>query len=105
MSAQPQIAEYFADFGTRLARLLRERGVEIQPPTINSLLADEVLRLAATVAHTSERTFAPLASFVTGIAVGELRAAGGSDGEIAALVAQLRTELDASIERQPPAGT
>ncbi|HZK75246.1 MAG TPA: DUF6457 domain-containing protein [Clostridia bacterium] len=107
MSAQPQIAEYFADFGRRLARLVHVRGVEIEAPTLSSVLADEVLQLAAAVAHTSERTFAPLASFVTGIVVGELRAAGQlrSDGEIAALVAQLRTELDASTDRQPRAGT
>jgi hypothetical protein len=107
MSAKPQNAEYFADFGARLARLARIRGLEIEPPSIAPTVAAEVLELAGTVAHMSERTFAPLASFVTGIAVGELLAAGrlGSDRETATFVAQLRQELDASVVRQPPDGT
>ena len=106
MSAQPRFAEYFVDFGVRLARLIHALGMDIEAPTISSHVAAEVLELAGTVAHTSERKFAPLAAFVTGIAVGQLRAAGrlGSDHEVAALVAQLRTELDASIARQPPDG-
>ncbi|HEY8634168.1 MAG TPA: DUF6457 domain-containing protein [Candidatus Dormibacteraeota bacterium] len=106
MSPQPRIAEYFADFGARLARLVHVLGVEIEPPTISSRVAAEVLELAGTVAHTSERKFAPLAAFVMGVAVGQLRAAGrlGSDREVATLVAQLRTELDASIASQPSDG-
>jgi hypothetical protein len=104
MNVQPQIAEYFADFGARLARLVRVRGMDIEPPTISSRVAAEVLELAGAVAHTSERKFAPLAAFVTGIAVGELRAAGRllSESEVAAFVAQLREELDIPIARQPP---
>jgi hypothetical protein len=50
MSTQPQIAEYCADFGRRLARLVHVRGVEIEAPTLSSVLADEVLQLAAAVA-------------------------------------------------------
>jgi hypothetical protein len=98
--------EYLSTFGARLARVALAQGAEIEPPTIGSGVAAEVLELAGTVAHTSERKFAPLASFLTGIAVGRLAAAGGlaSDREIAAFVGQVRKDLDASIARLPPDG-
>jgi Domain of unknown function (DUF6457) len=101
MSLESPIHDYFVDLSSRLARLAQAHDAEIEPPAISSRVATEVLELAATVAHTSERKYAPLASFVTGIAVGELRAAGRlvSDGEIAAFVAQLRQELDVPTVR------
>jgi hypothetical protein len=97
--------EYFSMFGARLARIAQAHGAEIEPPTIGSGAAAEVLELAGTVAHTSERKFAPLASFLTGMAVGRLAAAGrlASDGEIAGFVGQLRKDLT-SIARLPPDG-
>ncbi len=90
--------EYFSNFGARLARIAQAQGAEIEPPTIGSGVVAEVLALAGTVAHTSERKFAPLASFLTGIAVERLAAAGrlGSDREIADFVGQVRKELDPS---------
>jgi hypothetical protein len=98
--------EYFSMFGARLARIAQAHGAEIEPPTIGSGAAAEVLELAGTVAHNSERKFAPLASFLTGMAVGRLAAAGrlASDAEIAAFVGRLRKDLDASIARLPPDG-
>lgn len=98
MSAEPRMSEYFSDLGARLARLAQAHGVELETPTIDPRVAAEVLELAGTVAHASERKFAPLASFVTGLAVGRLRAAGqlGSDPEVAAFVARLRKELETS---------
>ena len=97
MSAQPRFSEYFADFGARLARLARAQGTEIETPTINSHVAAEVLELAGTVAHRGERKFAPLASFLTGVAVGSLRSAGQlqTDKEVAAFIERLRQSLDA----------
>lgn len=98
--------EYLSTFGARLARVALAHGAEIEPPSIGSGVAAAVLELAGTVAHTSERKFAPLASFLTGIAVGRLAAAGGlaSDLEIAAFVGQVRKDLDASIALPPPDG-
>jgi hypothetical protein len=86
MAAFPHMHEYVSDLGLRLIRLAQARGVEMEAPGFDPRVATEVLELAGTVAHTSERKFAPLASFVTGLAVGKLRAAGelGSDSEIAA---------------------
>ena len=97
MSAQPRFNEYFSDFGARLARLALAQGIEIETPTIDSHAATEVLELAGTVAHRSERKFAPLASFLTGVAVGSLRSAGQlqTDKEVAAFVEELRQSLDA----------
>lgn len=40
------------------------------------MVADEVLELARVAAHTKERRFAPLASFMAGVAVERLRQAG-----------------------------
>jgi hypothetical protein len=70
--------------------------LEIESPVIESGVAGEILALAGTVAHTSERKFAPIASFAAGIAVGRLQAAGllPSDREVTAFIAQLQTELD-----------
>ena len=96
MSPQPRMSEYFLDFGARLARLSQAHGVEIEAPSIGSRAAAEVLELAGTVAHASERKFAPLASFLTGVAVGSLRSAGQlqTDKEVAAFVEELRQSLD-----------
>ncbi len=100
MSAQPSISEYFSAFGERLARLARAQGVEIETPTIDSHVAAEVLELAGAVARSSERKFAPLASFLTGVAVGSLRSAGQlqTDREVVAFVAELRQNLGGSSQ-------
>jgi hypothetical protein len=95
MSSESPIHEYLVDLSSRLARLAKAQNAEIEPPTITSRVAAEVLELAGTVAHTSQRKFAPLASFLTGMIIGELLATGhlGPD-EIAEFVTQLRRELD-----------
>jgi len=104
VSTDLNFAEYFDSLGARLARLAHGLDVEIEPPVVSPAVFSEVLQLAGTVAHTSERKFAPVATFLTGIAVGELRAAGrlGSAAEVAASIAQLRKELDERFE--PTAG-
>lgn len=88
--------EYFSDLGLRLERLTQAHGLEIEAPAIESSVAAEVLALAGTVAHTSERKFAPIASFAVGIAVGRLKAAGllSPNRDVADFVAELRRELD-----------
>jgi hypothetical protein len=87
---------YFADLGLRLGRSTQAYGLKIEAPVIESGVATEVLALAASVAHTSERTFAPIASFAAGIAVGRLKAAGllSTDLDVTKFLAQLRKELD-----------
>jgi hypothetical protein len=67
---------WFEALGRRFADVAQERGKRISPPELDPKVADEVLELAGTVAHTKERRFAPLASFMAGVAVERLRQAG-----------------------------
>jgi hypothetical protein len=96
MEKPADMHEYFSDLGLRLRRLTQAHGLEIEAPVIEAGVAAEILALAGTVAHTSERKFAPIATFAAGIVVGKLKAAGQlpSDKEVADLIAQLRRELD-----------
>ena len=88
--------EYFSDLGLRLQRLTQAYGLDIDAPDIEAGVAAEVLALAGTVAHTSERKFAPIASYAAGITVGRLKAAGqlSSHQDVADFIVQLRRELD-----------
>ena len=68
----------------------------IDKPVLTSDVAEEILELARVAAHTQERRFAPLVSFVAGLAIDRL----GQDGEplgsdaAAQLIREVRTELE-----------
>ncbi|HKY51588.1 MAG TPA: DUF6457 domain-containing protein, partial [Candidatus Limnocylindria bacterium] len=62
--------------------------------------AAEILELARVVAHTSERRFAPLATFTAGVAAERLRVSRGSL-DSAATAAYLR-EVREALEREAP---
>ncbi len=53
-----------------LERYFAELAERTGTPPIGGDEAEAVLRLARVVAHTSERRFAPLAAYVTGLALG-----------------------------------
>lgn len=93
---QGALEQYMDGFNARLVRLAGERGVKIPPQNMDSRLVAEILELAGVVAHSGERKFAPLASFVAGVAAGRLQAAGvlGADQDVSAFVAALGKELD-----------
>ena len=77
------------------------RGVPIAPPDLDPKVAEEILQLARVVAHTKERSFAPLASFTAGVAAERLRVAKDADAATqAAYVREIREEL----EREAPGG-
>lgn len=59
-------------------------------------MAQELLELARVAAHTQERRFAPLASYMAGVAVERLRAAGApaDPAAISALIREVRLELE-----------
>lgn len=58
-------------------------------------MADEILELARVVAHGHERRFAPLASFLAGVAVGRMAKAHGlSSDDLVAYVRELRETLE-----------
>jgi hypothetical protein len=76
-----------------------KRNAKIEQPELDSGIALELLELARVAAHTQERRFAPLASYMAGIAAERLRVAkGASPSEIADLIREVRQE----IEREPP---
>jgi hypothetical protein len=87
---------FFEDLGSRFAAAARERGATIDPPTLDAAVAAELLDLARVAAHTQERRFAPLASYLAGIAAERLRAAGvKADAQtIAEMIHDVRTQLE-----------
>lgn len=91
---------FFDDLGRRLAAAAGERGAAIEPPTLDPAVASELLDLARVAAHTQERRFAPLASFLAGVAAERLRAAGGSADPqtVAGLVREVREQLEAEAQ-------
>ena len=94
---------WFDDLGRRLAAAAsREFGVTIDPPSLDGAIAAELLELARVAAHTQERRFAPLASFMAGSAAERIRAAGAdaSPDQVAALIREVRE----SLEREAGAG-
>lgn len=93
------------DFFRNLARLwvahAEKRDVRIAEPELDPVVAEEILQLARVVAHTKERSFAPLASFTAGIAAERLRAAKGADP---ATVAEFIRDVRESLERETGEG-
>lgn len=92
--------QFFSALAKRWSEAARRRGVSIDEPTLDGDVAGELLELARVVAHTSERRFAPLATFTAGIAAERLRASKGSldQGAAAAYVREVREAL----EREAP---
>jgi hypothetical protein len=94
------VNEFFRTLGKRWTDAAERRGTKIEEPTLDPKVAEELLELARVVAHTTERRFAPLASYTAGIAAERLREARTADAEaIAAYIREVREEL----EREPPA--
>jgi hypothetical protein len=90
---------FFDELGRRLAAAASKRGAQIDPPKLDAALADELLELARVAAHTQERRFAPLASFMAGVAAERLRnAANASSSEQAELVREVRKQLEQQAE-------
>jgi hypothetical protein len=94
---------FFSDLGARLARAAERRGTTIDAPDLDSAVAQEILELARVAAHTQERRFAPLASFMAGVAAERVRKAGGDarPEAVAALIRGVREEIEAT---SPAAG-
>ena len=87
---------WFEALGRRFAEVAQKRGATILPPELDPKVADEVLELAGVVAHTKERRFAPLASFMAGVAVERLRQAGSlSAADEAAYLRAIREAVEA----------
>jgi hypothetical protein len=87
---------FFEDLGARFAAAAERRGVPVPPPPLDAAVSRELLELARVAAHTQERRFAPLATYVAGVFAERFRAAGGpSDGAaVAALIREVREQLE-----------
>jgi uncharacterized protein DUF6457 len=96
------VNEFFDKLAERLRAAASRRGATIAAPILEPVVADEVLELARVVAHTKERRFAPLASFVAGMAAERLRTskAGSDAASVAAYIREVRDELE---REAPPA--
>ena len=88
--------EFFEDLGRRFQEEASRRGSDIEAPTLSGPMAENLLDLARVVAQTSERRFAPLSSFLAGVAAERLRVArpGLTDAELADYVAVLSRSLE-----------
>ncbi|MGH7904176.1 MAG: DUF6457 domain-containing protein [Candidatus Dormibacteraceae bacterium] len=88
--------KFFDDLGRRFTSTAATQGTEIQAPSLEPAVAEQLLELARVAAHTGERPFAPLACYMAGVAAERFRAAGGGDsGAIATLIERVRSELEA----------
>ncbi|TMD10459.1 MAG: hypothetical protein E6J02_00965 [Chloroflexi bacterium] len=87
---------FFADLGKRWSVAARARGADIEPPTLDAGVAEELLELARAAAHVQERRFAPLACYMAGAAAERLRAAqpATTEGDVAAFIAEVRRALE-----------
>jgi len=93
---------FFSSLAKRWSEAAQKRGAEIDEPALDGEVAGELLELARVVAHTSERRFAPLATFTAGIAAERLRASKGAldPATTAAYIREIREELER--EAPPP---
>jgi site-specific DNA-cytosine methylase len=89
---------FFDELGKRFTRAAARRGVEVMPPGLDPAVARELLDLARVAAHTEERRFAPLVTFMAGVATERIRQAGGaaSPEAVAALIREIREELESA---------
>ena len=92
-----RVNAFFQSLAQRWRRAAEQRGARIAAPDLDPNVAEEILQLARVVAHSRERSFAPLASFTAGVAAERLRTAEPS-ADIAAFVRGVREDL----EKEPP---
>ena len=87
---------FFSALAQRWTAAATERGAAIVEPDLDPEVAEELLQLARVVAHSKERSYAPLASYTAGVASERLRNAGkGADAHaIAAFIREVREALE-----------
>lgn len=78
------------DLGDRLAAAAERHGGRLPAPRLTPAEARELLELARVVAHSSERRFAPLATYLAGCAASRL----SSTDEAATFIREVRQELE-----------
>jgi hypothetical protein len=86
--------DFLEELGRGLVAVAEQEGGRIDPPELNPPLEEELLALARDVAHQSERRFAPLATYLVGVAVGRLER---SNPDATAYVRKLRLALERDL--------
>lgn len=94
---------FFDELGKRFAAVAAERGDPIEAPTLDPAVAEQLLELARVTAHTAERRFAPLASYMAGVTAERLRGSGSKDASDPAAVASLIERVWTQLEANAPA--
>jgi len=91
--------EFFDSLGQAWVDAAQRRGATIGKPTLDSRVALELLELARVAAHTQERRFAPLTSYLAGIAAERLRTAKpeADDATIADFIQEVRKKLERDV--------
>lgn len=91
--------EFFETLGEEWVEAAKRRGATIARPTLDSRVALELLELARVAAHTQERRFAPLTSYLAGVAAERLRTAmpGVDDAAIAGFIEEVRKKLEREV--------
>jgi hypothetical protein len=95
--------QFFDELGQRWVAGARRREAAIEAPSLDAMVALELLELARVAAHTRERRFAPLSCYMAGIAAERLRTArpGLDDGAVADYINEIRKELEAETPDAP----
>ena len=87
--------EFFESLAKRWKNAAERLGAKIEEPKLDEKVAAEILELARVAAHTKERRFAPIASYMAGIAAERLRVSKGADAdEVASFIREVREELE-----------
>lgn len=89
--------EFFDRLAQEWVDAAQRRGVTIEKPALDSRVALELLELARVAAHTQERRFAPLASYLAGVAAERLRSASDGvvdDAAVAGFIEEVRKRLE-----------
>src|SRR5919204_3788456 len=87
--------QFFESLGQDWVDAAQRRGADIDRPALDSRVALELLELARVAAHTQERRFAPLTSYLAGVAAERLRSAAPDvdDEGIAGFIQEGRRKL------------
>ena len=90
---------FFEALGQDWVEAAKRRGASIDKPTLDSGIALELLELARVAAHTQERRFAPLTSYLAGVAAERLRAAKPDldDSAVAEYILEVRQKLEREV--------
>jgi Domain of unknown function (DUF6457) len=91
--------EFFESLGQDWVDAAERRGAEISRPTLDSRVALELLELARVAAHTQERRFAPLTSYLAGVAAERLRSAKPelTDADVSEFILEVRRKLEREV--------